>query len=55
MRVMFKLGLAVAGLLVVASCTSFELEGLTYSEDGPEVEVIGDFNVIATVHERRIR
>ena len=51
MRVMFKLGLAVAGLLVVASCTSFELEGLTYSKGGPDVEVLGDFEMIVTVHE----
>lgn len=51
MKIMFKWGLAVAGLLLVASCTSFELEGLTYSNNEPGVEALGDFEVEVWAHE----
>ena len=51
MRVMFKLGLAMAGLLVVGSCTSFTADGLTYSENMPAVETLGDFEITVTVRE----
>lgn len=51
MKTTFKLGFILLGLLTIVSCTTFELDGLTYSKDAPGVEVLGEFEVTVWVNE----